>query len=68
MIYPYIRAWGRMMGSSPVYVERQVERARRDRAPADAIFYGRDRRWHQFRHVNSGYTRFVIEEIVGKFK
>jgi len=38
--YKYIRAWGRMLGSYPEYIERQVERARDDKAPEDAIYEG----------------------------
>lgn len=36
--YPYIRAWGAMMGSSPAYIEREVFVATEAKAPATAIF------------------------------
>jgi hypothetical protein len=36
--YPYIRAWGAMMGSSAAYIEREVFVARESDAPATAIF------------------------------
>ena len=36
--YPYIRAWYRISGSFPYYIEQQVELARKDNAPHDAVF------------------------------
>jgi hypothetical protein len=38
MDYPYIKAWGWMMGSNDSYIRDQVEKARRMKAPADAIY------------------------------
>lgn len=44
--YPYIRAHGRLMGSNTEWIGREVERARADKAPADAVYYSIDReRW-----------------------
>ena len=37
--YFWIRQWGHYMGSSPDAIEREVEKARRDRAPHNAIYY-----------------------------
>jgi hypothetical protein len=36
--YPNIRTWGHLMGSRPYYVADQIERARSDRAPQDAVY------------------------------
>jgi hypothetical protein len=36
--YPYIRAWGAMMGSFPHYIDSQIERATRNNAPWNATF------------------------------
>ena len=36
--YPYVRAWGRYMGSQEYYINGQVQRARETSAPDDAIF------------------------------
>ena len=36
--YPFIRAWGAMMGSSEAYIDREVFVARESDAPATAIF------------------------------
>jgi hypothetical protein len=40
--YPWIRAWGWMMGSFPYYIESQIERAQRTGAPANAIYEHHD--------------------------
>lgn len=36
--YPYIKAWGKKMGSPVVFVERQIGRAKAAGAPSEAIF------------------------------
>jgi hypothetical protein len=55
--YPYIRAWGAMMGSSDAYIEREVFTARESGAPATAIFARFDGtkftgEWATFEDVN----------------
>lgn len=45
MDYPYIQAWHYMTGSMPYYVDDLVSRAKREKAPADAIFRRDDRTW-----------------------
>jgi hypothetical protein len=55
--YPYIRAWGAMMGSSAAYIEREVFAAREAGAPATAIFARFDGpkptgEWATFEDVN----------------
>jgi hypothetical protein len=42
--YPGIRAWGRHLGSSNYFVKGQIDKARRDQAPANAI-YKREEHW-----------------------
>jgi hypothetical protein len=37
--YFWIRQWGQHVGSDRDAIEREVERARRDRAPDNAIYY-----------------------------
>ena len=37
--YPYLRAWCKMMGSYDYYLQAQLEKARKDKAPEDAIYY-----------------------------
>jgi hypothetical protein len=36
--YPCIRAWGQQMGSMSYYIDAQIEKARKDKAPEDAIY------------------------------
>ena len=50
MDYPYIRAWGRHMGSNLSYIADQVSEARKDKAPEDATFKSADTgEWHTMR-------------------
>lgn len=42
MDYKGIRFWGHMLGSSNRYIADDVERARREKAPANAIYRGED--------------------------
>lgn len=57
--YPYIRAWGRMMGSSHYYIQQEVEKARQMQAPQDAI-YERDGVWAVVDDIRSDETRRAI--------
>jgi hypothetical protein len=44
--YPYVQAWGRMLGSSQLYVADQITRARAEHAPSDAVYRDHDTgRW-----------------------
>lgn len=36
--YPYIRAWGKKLGSFDYYIRAQIERARETNAPDDALY------------------------------
>jgi hypothetical protein len=54
--YPYIRAWGRMMGSMPYYIEDRVAEARKDRAPQDAT-YKKDGTWLTVDGITNEETR-----------
>lgn len=36
--YAWIRRWGEYLGSSPQYIERRLDQARGDNAPAGAIY------------------------------
>ena len=37
--YFWIRQWGRHVGSDPDTIEGEVEKARRDKAPHNAVYY-----------------------------
>jgi hypothetical protein len=63
MRYPYIYAYGRMIGYAPAYVERLVAMAMEDEAPGDAWSYkgvrrvrvdDAPRRWLTVRELDEG--------------
>lgn len=63
--YPYIEAWGSMMGSNRTYIWEQVQKARADHAPHDAIYWNIDqKKWARFADVTRFDTRRVIESTV----
>jgi hypothetical protein len=43
--YPFIRLWGKEMGSFPYYINDQIARATEDRAPYNAIYRRDDGVW-----------------------
>lgn len=43
--YPYVYAWGRLMGSFHYYIEQQLEAAVKDKAPENAIYKKDDGTW-----------------------
>ncbi len=57
--YPYIRLWGfHIMGSDAYYVLDQVERARADKAPPNAVSFSKEEnRWHTTDDIHSDTTR-----------
>lgn len=65
--YPYIRAWGKFMGSHQYYINDEIARAKNDEAPQDAI-YKRDGRWITFRQITSTTTREVIEQMIEHYR
>ena len=67
MDYPYIVAWHRMTGSYQAYIKRQVEKARTENAPYDAIYKGPSTgEWHTVKEIQNEKTRAYIEEQVLK--
>jgi hypothetical protein len=64
--YRHIRAWGRMMGSRDYYIQDQIEQARKDKAPQDAIYRTSEGRWRVFSDVTRPDTRSTIESILGQ--
>ena len=43
--YPYIRAWGQLMGSSETHTRAQITQARTENAPATAVYRTIEGRW-----------------------
>jgi len=63
--YQHLRAWGSMMHSNSYYLKCQVEAARRDNAPQDAIYYhDGEQRWVTFAEVTDAATRKVIQNML----
>ena len=63
--YPFIRAWGKMMGSFDYYIQEQVGMARHDRAPETAIFKREDG-WATIDSVTDPHTRhyFMVRGLM----
>lgn len=55
--YPYIRAWGKLLGSFHYYVREQVEQARADRAPTNATHRKVDGTWATTDDITRAETR-----------
>ncbi len=55
--YPYIRAWGKILGSRPGYIEDQVTYATLRGAPADATFLRSNGTWATTREITRVTTR-----------
>lgn len=68
MEYAYIRAWGKMLGSLPGYIEREVEKATQDHAPQTAIYQRQDGSWVTIGSVSSGATRDAVATIVKRMQ
>lgn len=63
--YPYVRAWGLMLGSSPFYIEHEIEMAGIDGAPPTAIFRRHNEdHWTTFEEVTSQETRRAMLELM----
>lgn len=58
--YPAVRAWGHLMHSGSYFIEEEVARARKDRAPRLAIYsWSRWRGWRTLHNVtNPGTVHF----------
>jgi hypothetical protein len=62
--YRYIRAWGKWLHSHSWYIGEQVDRARREGAPADAIYRSdAEGRWVTVGEITDPQTRDRVERI-----
>ena len=61
MDYKHLRAWCNMIGSFPYYTERQVDQARRDKAPADAVYTDATGQWIVYSEVTDPSTRATMD-------
>lgn len=71
--YPWIRAWGWLLGSFSYYIEEEIQRAKRSNAPPNAIFrrYTPDdsgwdgKSWATTADITSPNTRYTLEREFG---
>lgn len=68
--YDYIRAWGQILGSYPYYVSGEIEKARKDNAPYDAVYNGHDAigSWHTFESIKSDQTKERVQRLVDTYR
>lgn len=62
--YPYIRAWGKMLGSFQSYIDDQVTRAKRVNAPQNAVYIRMNNTWATIDDVAAGDTKDILERYV----
>jgi hypothetical protein len=62
--YPCVWAWGKIMGADRESIEREVEMARADKAPADATFKRKDGEWSRYGDVTSVHTRNLLDRML----
>ena len=66
--YPYIRAYGLLLGSFQSYIDSEVEKARRTNAPQTAVSQYQDGRWATFEDITFSDTRERIASIVAEMQ
>lgn len=62
--YPFIRAYGLLLGSFPSYIDSEVEKARRTNAPQTAVSQYQDGSWATFEDITFSDTRERIAALV----
>jgi hypothetical protein len=64
--FPYIRAWGRMMGSNQSYIDAEVEKAREENAPPTAIYKNSGNRvgWSTYEDITREDTKHLIDALM----
>jgi hypothetical protein len=68
MDYLYIRAWGQSLGSTNIFIEEEVRKARKDHAPETAIYHRQDGTWATFEEIDSEKTKEYIASIVVRLR
>jgi hypothetical protein len=62
--YPYLRAWDRMMMSSSYWRRENLERARHENAPHDAIYKSHEGRWCTYQEIQNPSTKILIDKLL----
>jgi len=61
--HPFVSAWCKHMGSFPYYVETQLRKALKEKAPERAVFYSKAfGRWILLDEVHDKTVRELIEK------
>jgi hypothetical protein len=58
--YPFIRKWGQLMGSRRSYVEDELQLARAEHAPANAIYRQGNSEWRTTDDVTNPKIRRAL--------
>ena len=66
MRYPYIAAWGSLVGNHHFYWVHQRARAEAEGAPHDAVFARQDGRWVTLQQCPARQRRYLVK-IAGLF-
>lgn len=72
--YPYIVAWGKMMGSMNYYIEDMLRQAERDGAPEDATYLkninsdNATGKWSTMDGVVNPNSRLFLESVAAKIR
>ena len=66
--YPYIRAYGLLLGSFQSYIDSEVEKARQTNAPQTAVSQYQDGNWATFEDITFSDTRERIAAIVAEMQ
>ena len=62
--YPYVVAWGRLLGLPSSAIRKLVNRARQEGAPSDAMAPDIDGTWIRFGTLTSPLGRKLIQTVV----
>jgi len=63
--YPYVYAWGKLMGSYNYYIENQMELAEKENAPKNATFRKDNGGWNTTTHLQPHTIAELNEYIAG---
>lgn len=63
MDYCYIRAWERLMGGFPYYIEMQLAKARKEHAPQTAIFRRDDGTWALVQEIRFEDIQVRVQQL-----
>lgn len=68
MTYIYIRAWGNLTGSMEYYIQDQIAHAKKDKAPANAIYKDALDEWQTFDSIVNLNTKERVAIEVARLK